>query len=146
MASLWFDAALDGIGEATIDWNSDTIKCLLTIGAGTPVKSNATVTAALAEASVDECAATAYVRKTLASCVVTTSGNKTLFDGDSPVWTTLGGASNDTITGALIFKFITDDSASIPICYIDTNNLTTNGGQVTLTKDATNKFCYFDNT
>lgn len=146
MASLWFDAALDGIGEATIDWNSDTIKVLLLTGAGTPIKANATVTAVLSEASVAECVATDYVRKTLAGAVVTTTGNKTLFDATSPVWTTLGGAANETVTGALVFKFVTDDAGSIPICYIDTNNLTTNGGQVTLTKDATNKFCYFDNT
>lgn len=146
MASFWFDAAVDGVAKGTIVWASDTIRVLLLTGAGTPVKSNATVTAALAEASVAECAATSYVRKTLASNAVTTTGNKTLFDATSPVWTTLGGASNETITGALIYKFVTDDSASIPICYIDTNNLTTNGGQVTLTKDATNKFCYIDNT
>lgn len=146
MASFIFDAASDGIAQQTINWETDTIKVILLTGAGVPIKANATVTAALAEASVDECVATDYVRKTLAGNVITTTGNKTLFDATSPVWTTLGGASNETVTGALIFKFVTDDTASIPLAYIDSNNLLTNGGQVTLTKDATNKFFYLDNT
>ncbi len=146
MASLIFDAASDGIAKGTIDWLADTINVALLIGAGTPIKGNATVTAALAEASVDETVATAYVRKTLAGKAITTTGNKTLFDATNPVWATLGGATNETITGALIFKQVTNDGDSIPICYLDTNDLATNGGQVTLTKDATNKWFFLNNT
>ncbi len=149
MSSLIFDIASDGIAKQTIDFVNDSIFVLLIKGAGTPIKSNATVLAALAEASVDECDATSYVRKTLAGNAITTTGNKTLFDATNPVWAALGGASNNTITGALIYKgtiLSSDDGTNIPLCYIDTNDLTTNGGQVTLTKDATNKFFYLDNT
>lgn len=146
MASIIFDAASDGIAETTIDWLNDTIRVLLIKGGGQPLKSNATVTAVLAETNVDEVDATNYVRKTLASKAVTTTGNKTLFDADNPVWTSLGGASNNTITGALIYKFDTDDDGSIPIAFLDVDDLPTNGGDVTLTKDATNKWFYLDNT
>jgi hypothetical protein len=150
MASLIFDIASDGIAKQTIDWDGGAdLRVLLIKGAGTPIKGNATVLAALAEANVDECDATDYVRKTLANPTVSTTGNKTLFDADNPVWTTLGGASNNTITGALIYKGTTasgDDGTNIPICYLDTNDLATNGGQVTLTKDATNKWFYLNNT
>jgi len=146
MASFIFDAASDGIAKGSIDWINDTIKVILLKGAGVPIKANATVTAALAEASVDECTATDYVRKTLAGNAISTAGNKTLFDATSPVWSTLGGASNETVTGALVMKFVADDTDSIPLAYIDSNDLLTNGGQVTLTKDATNKFFYLDNT
>jgi len=146
MPSFIFDAASDGIAKGTIDWINDSIRVVLLVGAGTPIKANATVTAALAETNVDECSATGYVRKILAGNAITTTGNKTLFDATSPVWTTLGGASNETVTGALIIKHVTNDGDSIPLVYIDSNNLLTNGGQVTLTKDATNKFFYLDNT
>jgi len=150
MPSFVFDIASDGIAKQTIDWDGGVdLRCLLIKGAGTPVKGNATVLDALADASVDECDATDYVRKTFASPTVSTSGNKTLFDADNPVWATLGGASNNTITGALIYKGTTnpgDDGTNIPIAYIDTNDLVTNGGQVTLSKDATNKWFFLDNT
>ena len=146
MSSLIFDIASDGIAKQTIDWLNDTIQVLLLTGNGLPVKSNATVAAVLGEANVDECVATAYTRKTLANKAITTAGNQTLFDADNPVWATLGGASNETITGALIYKFVSDDSDSIPIMYADLADIPTNGGQVTLTKDATTKFFYLDNS
>lgn len=146
MPSFCFNTLGDGIAKGTIVWTSDTIHCILLKGNGTPLKTNATVGDALGEANVDECDATNYVRKTLANKAVTTTGNKTLFDADNPVWTALGGASNNTITGVLIFKFVTNDAASIPLAYIDVADLVTNGGQVTYTKDATNKMFYLDNT
>lgn len=146
MASLVFDAASDGIAKLNIDWILNDIRVLLLQGAGTPLKANATVGAVLAEASISECNATDYVRKALAGMSITTTGNKTLFDATNPVWTTLGGATNNTITWAVIYDHVFDDTDSIPLCAIDTNELTTNGGQVTLTKDATNKFFYLNNT
>lgn len=149
MASLVFNVASQGIAEQTLDWEgATTLRAILLTGAGTPVKTNATVTAALAEVNVDECSATNYSRQTLANAVITQSGNKTLFDADNPVWTTLGGASNQTITGALIYigtALSADDGTNIPIVYhVFSSSLTTNGGNVTWTKDSTNKFFYLD--
>jgi hypothetical protein len=149
MASVIFDVASDGIAKQTLDWDgATTVRVILIKGGGQPLRTNATVLAALAEASVDEADATNYVRKTLANPVVTTTGGKTLFDGDNPVWTALGGASNNTISGALFYigtNLAANDSTNLPIAYIDTADLTTNGGDVTLTKDATNKWFYLNN-
>ena len=151
MASFVFDVGSDGVAKGTIDWVNDTdIRMLLLTGAGTPVKGNATVLAALAEANVDESTATNYSRAAMANKSISTTGNKTLFDADNPVFSSLGGASNDTITGWIIYKGTAasgDDGSNIPISYTDlTTDLTTNGGDVTATKDATNKWLYLDNT
>ena len=146
MPSLVFDQASDGIAKGTIDFVVDDIRFLLLQGAGTPIKANATITAVLAEASVSECDATDYVRIAAATKSITTTGNKTLFDADNPVWVTLGGVANNTVTGAILYKHVGADGVNIPLCYIDTNDLPTNGGQVTFTKDATNKWFYLDNT
>ena len=150
MASLVFNAASERIADGRIDWENDTdIHIMLLAGAGTAVKTNATVTAVLAEASLAEVVATDYVRKLLGTLAVTQSGEKTLFDSASPTWTALGGLTNDTISGWLIYKGTladTGDGASIPIARIEaTADLTTNGGDVTVNPDATNKWFYLNN-
>lgn len=149
MDSLVFNVASDSIAKQTLDWDgATTIRVMLLKGAGQPLRSNTTIAEILAEVNVDEVDATDYVRKTLANPVITTTGNKTLFDGDNVVWATLGGVSNNDITGALFYIGTidsADDNTNIPIALIGVTR-TTNGGQITLTKDATNKWFYLDNT
>jgi hypothetical protein len=150
MASLVFNVASERIADNRIDWENDTdIHIMLLAGSGTALKSNATVTAVLAEANLAEVVATDYVRKALASLAVTQSGDKTLFDSASPTWTALGGGTNDTISGWLIYKGVigsAGDGDSIPIAWIEaTSDLTTNGGDVTVNPDSTNKWFYLNN-
>jgi hypothetical protein len=150
--SLIFDIASDRIPKDTIDWINDAdIRMLLTSGAGVPIKANATVLAALAESNVDEIAAvTGYSRETMTAKAITTTASKTMFDGDDVEFGALGGASNATITGAIIYKgtlLAADDATNIPIMYVrfDTS-LLTNGGTVTISKNTVNKWFYLDNT
>jgi len=54
--------------------------------------------------------------------------------GDAAVWTALGGAVNDTIGGAVLFKQITNDASSPLIAFYElATAVPTNGGNFTLT-------------
>lgn len=54
-------------------------------------------------------------------------------------WSSLGGATNDTIKAGILIREITNDAASVPICFMDFSggNVTTNGSDVTLDFDGT---------
>jgi hypothetical protein len=150
MASLVTNQASERIADNRIDWESDVdIRIMLLAGSGTAIKGNATVAAVLAEANLAELVATNYERKTLGTLAVTQSGDKTLFDSASPTWSSLGGATNDTISGWLIYKGTAssgDDATNVPIAWIEaTSDLTTNGGDVTVNPDTTNKWFYLNN-
>lgn len=144
MASFLSDNANFLIASQALDWANDDIRVMLLQGAGTPARDNVSITDVLAETDVDECDATNYVRKTLAGNAITQSTSKALLDGTNPVWSSLGGATNNTITGAAFYKHVTNDADAIFIGYIDTADLPTNGGDVTLAKDATKKFFVLD--
>lgn len=149
MNSLVFDIGSDGIADQTIDWVNDVdIRMMLLKGAGQPLKTNATVAAVLAEANVDESDATAYSRQTLANKAVVSATNKTLFDADNVAFTDIGGTTDNDLTGILIYKGTTssgDDATNVPIAVIGATQ-TTNGGTVTATKDATNRWFFLNNT
>ena len=150
MSSTVMNQASERIAKQTIDWIDDTdIRLLLLAGVGAPAKSCANLTAVLATADVDELSATGYERKTLGSKAVSQSSDKTLFDSADVAYTALGGASNDTITGWLIYKGTTssgDDATNIPIAYVAAaSSLTTNGSPVTIKPHADNKWFYLNN-
>lgn len=56
--------------------------------------------------------------------------NKVIVAFTDLTWTALG--TGDTIGGAALIREITDDSASIPICFFDFTDVPTNGGDFTL--------------
>jgi hypothetical protein len=59
-------------------------------------------------------------------------------DSADPLWTAL---DNMTLTGALVYKFVTDDAGSTPIAFYDfASDLVTNGGDVTVEFSATDGF------
>lgn len=93
--------------------------------------------AALLAAANDEADATNYARKTLASVTVTVddTNNRVDIDCDDLVYTTLGGASNNTI-GKLAVCYKPDtssvDSAIVPLSFHDVT-LTTDGTTVNVT-------------
>lgn len=94
-----------------------------------------TITALLATAA-DEADATNYARATALTTSVTS--NDTDDRGDIAIsadvtFTALGGASNNTIEAAVLYKFVTNDGDSIPIAFYDINpGVPTNGSNFTL--------------
>jgi hypothetical protein len=47
-------------------------------------------------------------------------------------WTALGGATNDTIGGAILVREVTDDTASKLLAFFDLTDTPTNGSDITL--------------
>lgn len=137
MASIWTQAAIvDGL-TASINLSTDTLKIMLLKSTYTPDQDHQFVSSL----SANECDATGYTggfagagRKTLASktVAVDNTNNRAKFDAADPsTWTSLGGASNNTLRYAAIIKEITNDAASKVICILDFgSNGTTNGGNV----------------
>lgn len=150
MPSLVFNIASDGIAKQTIDWVGDDIRMMLLDGAGTPVKGNATVAAALSESDVSEILATGYSRQTLATKSILTTGDQTKYISDNVDFGALGNGTNSTISGILIYKGTLDDSddaTNIPLAYIlVTNPILTNSGNITAVKGVSGAWFLLDNT
>lgn len=151
MAGFVFTTGSTGIGDASIVWESASdIRVMLLKGSGRPVIGNATIAAVLAETDVDECNATSYARQTLASCVDTVSGTKTLYDSSNATFSSLGGTTDNSLTGAVIYKGTTssgDDSTNVPIAYIQfATPWDTDGDDLLLAKHTTNKWFYNDSS
>lgn len=138
MASGVYNNFLFRVFDRTIDVTADTFKVM-------PVKSTYTLDATtqdedvLTNAASHEIVATNYTgghggsgRKT---CAVTFQRNDTNDPGRLEVafadvqWTSpnLGGAANDTLSGYVVFCEKASDAASIPVCFFETANVTTDG-------------------
>lgn len=140
MADLTYNAAKDRLGAGTTIWNSASLKILLVTSTYVPVATDLFVSTAVASSA--EIVATNYTggfggagRKVLGtkSHAVNQGSNRAEFFGILPTWTALGGATNATIAGAVLFEEITSDAASPLIAYYTvTPATTTNGGDFTL--------------
>lgn len=119
-----------------IDLNADDIRVLL-VGATTTVDTEVDKEFIDDYAILDECNATNYVRKALTGEAVAPDlpNARGEFDANDVTWTALGNGTNFTIVGALVFKFVSDDSDSIPIAYIDSGGFPkgTNGSDFKIT-------------
>lgn len=96
-----------------------------------------TVAAILANGST-EADATAYARKTGLTGTLTVDHTNNRVDADIPdqVWTALGGATNNTITKAIVFyQESAADSGRIPLTHHDFP-ISTDGSDVTLQVNA----------
>lgn len=142
MASLVYNRAKKEIADGTINLISDTIKVMLVKSGYTPNADDDFIDfTGTSDPAGQEIVATNYTggfggagRKTLANKAWTESdaNDRAEFDADDVTWTSLGGASNDTIAAAILVKEITNDAASKLICYVDITDFTTNGGNFTL--------------
>lgn len=80
--------------------------------------------------------------QTLASKTKTkdTTNDRIVYSAAVLTWTAVAGGS--TVGYVAIFKFVTNDAGSTPIAVIDVADVATNGGDLTLTADATNGFFF----
>ncbi|MDB5344269.1 MAG: hypothetical protein JWP89_2646 [Schlesneria sp.] len=71
--------------------------------------------------TLDECDASGYARVALGSEAsnVDNTNDRAEFDANDVSFTGLGGNATRAIQGALIFKFVTNDSDSVPIAFVD---------------------------
>jgi len=89
--------------------------------------------------TLDECDGANYVRKALATQVVSedAGGLRGEFSADPVTWTALGVGTRQ-VQGLILYKHVTNDADSIPVAWIDTGGFPFwgNGGDVTYTPNA----------
>ena len=140
MASFVYDYAAQAILNGTLKLYSDTTKVMLVNSGYTPAKSDHYVTAS--GAGTNEITATNYTRgyggagrlALTPTISVDTSTNMGYVSFTNLTWSSLGGATNDTVVGAIVIKEGTsDDTTSLLIAYWQLTSTPTNGSNFTLT-------------
>ncbi len=134
----------------TLDMDTDVLRIMLfttsPASLTTALKNLADVAAVLLDAAFVEAADASYTGQgatgRLTLTVTTPTKDDTQdqaeFDATDPTWTAL---DSMTLTGAMIFKFVTSDALSTPIAFYDfASDLVTNGGDVTVQFSATEGF------
>jgi len=133
MASFVTNAGADGLQSGgTITYASDTIKARLVATSATLNKDDTTMTPYTAIGTDQTLGSKTKTKDTTNDRIVYSSGVIT--------WTAVAGGS--TVGYVAIFKFVTNDAGSTPIAIIDVTDTATNGGDLTLTPDATNGLFY----
>ena len=83
----------------------------------------------------DECVASSYAEQTLGSVTVTydATDNEGVLDAADASFGTIGGATNDVVAGALVYRSTGTPATSQLLCYLDlASDYTTDGSDVTL--------------
>lgn len=148
MASFWYNKAVQEVLTGAIDLDSNTLKVMLVNSTYTPNNDDDVVDAGGASDAVDaEITATNYTRgwggagRKTASITITEqdANNRAVVVFSDITWTALGGATNDTVVGAILIKEGgANDTTSRLIAYWDLSDTATNGGNFVLSMDATN--------
>lgn len=125
-------------GIESVTFASDTIRILLvttyTFDPDPDTISGITMTEA-SDASYTGQGATGRLTLAGKSRTVNDTDDRVEYDATDPVWTAL---DNETIVGGIIFKFVTDDTDSIPLAYCElTSPAVTNGSDFTFQFGAT---------
>lgn len=137
-----FNIAKKALLDATLDMDSDVMRIMLfTLSPAaltTTQKNLTTVSAVLGDSAFTEAADSSYTGQGASGRLTLTVSAPTQddtndwaeIDATDPVWTSL---SSMTLTGAMIFKFVTDDAGSTPVGFYDfSSDLVCNGGNVTV--------------
>ena len=148
MATFWYNSALSGLVDRTLDLTAGTFKLLLVTPTYTPNRDHTVVNNGSGTGSASnprgcelnqEAACDNYVRKsvTLSSAVVNANDRVNVALTDAS-WTALGGVNNQTVRRAILFKDLGGLDTSNPLiaCFdIDGpggTGITTNGGDLDL--------------
>tara|TARA_Y100000310_G_scaffold317156_1_gene369689 strand:+ start:180 stop:578 length:399 start_codon:yes stop_codon:yes gene_type:complete len=124
MASFLYDKGREGFLAGDIDWDTDTIKCMLVDGDYTAV---AATHEDLADVPAGGRVGTAA-----------TLGTKTVVAGvaDAADVTFSAVTNSNDIVAAIIYKDTGSEPTSRLIAYVDFNNITPNGGDITVQWDS----------
>ena len=141
MASFVYTHAAALLLKADIDFDVDDIRvALLKTSGNTTADTELDVATIGAFTTVGEVVTTNYSSGGLALAGEIVNEDATNdrgeFDATDLVFTSLGTSVTDTIGAALVYKFVTNFTSSIPIAYIDLADTTTNGGNITLSWNA----------
>lgn len=112
-----------GLLAGTISWGSDTIRARLVLSSDTPDE-DATVMTGIGVTGNDQ---------TLGTKVGPTkddTNDRTTYGAANAVFASQTAGS--PVNKVVIFKFVTNDGASIPIAVVDIDEVTPNGGDITV--------------
>lgn len=136
MASAFYNIGLQGFIQSStrIDLTADTIKVRPTrVSAYTFAATHASMTPVVA-------ATGGPGDVTLGTKNLATGADGGTFDAADAVFTAwTAGAAIDSL---VIFKFVTNDAGSTPICYLDGFTVTPNGGDITFVWANSNPFIF----
>lgn len=140
MASLVYNVAKRDLVNGVIDLDTDDIRIMLVKTTYTENAAHTFVDDLSAnDPASHEIVATNYVRKALAAetVVVDQANNRAEFSASNVVWTAIGGATNDTIKGAVIYEHNAADTAAPLIAFVlFPTPVATNGGDITINWNA----------
>lgn len=139
MASLVFNIAKSGVMNGSVDLDTDDIRCALLM-TNTTADTDPDADTVSALVTLDECDATGYARVALTSEAVATddTNDRGTFDAADASFTGLGGDATRAIQGALIYKHVTNDTDSIPVCFVDFSaDVTSAATQIDIPWDST---------
>ena len=137
--SFVYSKALTGILNSTIDLDADDIRVLLTKAvASTSADTEADVEFVAGFATLGELTHSSYTsqktsgRHTFTAEQVTEdlATDRAEFTAENITWSALTG---ETVGGAIIYKFVTNDAASPVIAWIDLGDITPAGADLTIT-------------
>ena len=142
MANFVYNVALGRVAEKVADGATIKLLVLKNAAADSVLKDLNDVAAILANGSTDEADFTNYARATLGSLTVTVDDatDSVSVDCADVVFTSAGGASNNTTTDAIIYEEVAGGDANcIPLVQLDCV-FTTDGNNVTLQMNAAGFF------
>lgn len=114
-----------------INWGSDTIKVRLVASSVTPNKDDTSMTGYTAIGTDITCSNKTFTEDT--------ANDRIVYDNTvDPTWSAVAGGS--TVGWVVVYKFVTNDAGSTPICVIDVADTATNGGDITVTYSANGIF------
>lgn len=138
MADLVYTYGLSGLMDGTIDLNTHDIRVRLVM-TNTTCDTEEDTTFMDQFTTLDTMDGANYVDKVLANESVTavTASDRGKFDADDVTWTALGVGTRNVLA-AVVYRFVTDDTDSIPIFYIDSGfsaptGVAANGGDFKVT-------------
>lgn len=141
MANFVYTIAASKLLSADIDLNADDIRVMLVM-ANTTADTERDATTISGFTTLDECDGASYARKTLTGEAVNTdnTNDRGEFDANDIQWASLGAGTRNN-QAMVVYKHVTNDADSIPICYIDTTSpsifpFNGNGGNVDIAWNA----------
>lgn len=126
MASGLYNKARQRFLEGGIDWVNGNIDVLLVQSTYAFDATDQVLTDIAGEVSATDYARKDLTGRTLAGTTTTEA------KAANPTWAGLGGATNQTIGGAIVFLNTGADASSVPICFIDTVDQATQNTDVTV--------------
>jgi hypothetical protein len=133
MADAVYTNLADKLSTGDLDWENADIRVMMLEGAGYTFDADHDFTDNI---SGSEASGTNYSRKALSGLAATRddANNRVTLDASDVTWTALDAG---TMTAAVVYLHVNDDTDSVPLAYFDTDfPQVSNGGDFTITWNA----------